>query len=57
MTKPVDAKDLAIHVTGINLEVRHGRHGEAPQMAGEEALAKVSWADQTEAEDENPEEE
>ena len=50
MTKPVDAKDLAIHITGINLEARRGRHGEAPQMAGEEAVAKVSWAHQTEDE-------
>ena len=50
ITKPADATDLAIRVTGINLEVRRGRHGEAPQMAGEEAVAKVSWADQTENE-------
>ena len=44
LTKPVDQKDLEIHVTGISLEVRHGRHGEAPQMAGEESVKKVTWA-------------
>ena len=41
LTKPVDQKDLEVHVTGINLEVRKGRHDEAPQMAGEESVKKV----------------
>ena len=48
LTKPVDQKDLEIHVTGINLEVRHGRHGEASQMVGEESAKKVTWADDNE---------
>ena len=48
LTKPVDQKDLEIHVTGINLEVREGRHGEAPQMAGEESIKRVTWKDENE---------
>ena len=48
LTKPVDKKELELDVTGINLEVRHGRHGEAPQMAGEESAKKVIWADDNE---------
>ena len=48
ITEPVDQKDLEIHAAGINMEVRHRRHGEAPQMAGEESVKKVTWADDNE---------
>ena len=50
-TKPVDQKELEIRVTGINLEVRHGRHGEASQMVGEESVKKVACADDNETDE------
>ena len=43
LTKPVDQRDLAINVTGINLETRAERHNEAPEMVGEECVQEVEW--------------
>ena len=50
LTKPVDQKDLAIHVTGVNLETRMERHDEAPEMVGEECVQEVDWNDNKEDE-------
>ena len=50
LTKPVDQKDSAIHVTGINLETRAERHDEAPEMVGEECVQEVEWDDNKEDE-------
>ena len=50
LTKPVDTKDLAIHVSGIGLDIRTGRHEDAPQMAGEESVNKIDWKDEEEEE-------
>ena len=50
LTKPVDQKDSAIHVTGINLETRAERHDEAPEMVGEECVQELEWNDSKEDE-------
>ena len=41
LTKHVDAKALAIHVEGIDLELRYGRHPEAPQAT--DTIVEVEW--------------
>ena len=46
LTKFVDGKDLAIHVDGIDLENRTGRHTEAPGMAQDDVIKTVRWADE-----------
>ena len=43
LTKPVDAKALAVHVNGIGLEARDGRHPEAIEMASDDAIQVVQW--------------
>ena len=43
LTKYVDAKDLAIHVEGIGLEFRDGRHQDAPEVAGDEVIQVANW--------------
>ena len=43
LTKHVDAKDLAIHVEGIKLEKRDGRHLEAPEVEGDEVIGEIEW--------------
>ena len=48
LTKFVDGKDLAIHVDGIGLENRTGRHTDAPVMAAGDAVKTVRWADENE---------
>ena len=48
LTKFVDGKDLAIHVDGIGLENRTGRHTEAPAMAAGDVVKTVRWADEHE---------
>ena len=48
LTKFVDGKDLAIHVDGIGLENRTGRHTEAPEMATGDTVKTVRWADECE---------
>ena len=49
LTKPVDQKDLAIHVTGINLETGLKRHREAPEIVGEECVQEVEWLEEVDA--------
>ena len=46
--KKADGKDLAIHVDGIGLENRTGRHTEAPGMAAGDAVRTVRWVDEHE---------
>ena len=43
LTKHVDAKDLAMHVEGIKMEKRDGRHPEAPEVAGDEVIGEIIW--------------
>ena len=43
LTKHVDSKALAVHVEGIKLERRSGRHAEAPEVAGDEVIKEVCW--------------
>ena len=43
LTKHVDSKALAVHVEGIKLERRSGRHVEAPEVASDEVVGTVIW--------------
>ena len=43
LTKHVDNKALSVHVEGIKLEKREGRHHEAPEVAGDEVITEVTW--------------
>ena len=48
LTKHVDSKALAVHVEGVGMDRRGGRHEEAPEVAGDEVVQVVDWDGQEE---------
>ena len=51
LTKYVDAKDLAVHVEGIGLEFRDGRHQDAPEVAGDDVIQVIDWGQEDDNDD------
>jgi len=43
LTKYSDTGSLDVHIAGVNLQLRTGRHCEAPDVAGDEVLEKIDW--------------
>jgi hypothetical protein len=43
LTKYSDTGSLDVHIAGVNLQLRTGRHYEAPDVAGDEVLEKINW--------------
>ena len=43
LTKHVDGKTLLVHISGMSLDAREGRHPEAPETAGDGVVEVIDW--------------